>query len=253
MQAALALAVAAGALPAQSRALRESDAAQTTLVLRPAFSLDVFSIGNGQRKGGVTFGGEVEWLPRRPAMVNLAVYRALDPGGATLHSLVEIGGAMRVRERLAVADKEIFMHGEVRGDSTYSWYLDGQTVARKFLTFRGGLIMSRVYQPGTTPAVSSTARIGYAGIARNELVNDARGAFGLRCIKSLGADLLVGSAGSAAIPRGGTLGMRGFIRTDFGTGSSITSRIEAGSRPGEGFYAALTLDLNIMFTRVMAL
>jgi hypothetical protein len=234
-------------------AMRLSPAANTTIVLKPALTIDVFSRGS-QRKGTVAFGGAVDWLPRVPLAVNLAGFRALDAGGATLRSSFEIGGAFRFRDQLVAETRDIFVSGRQTKDSVYTTYFVGRTVLRRYTTLRGGLSVSRIYESGTAPSLSSTSRAAYVGVALNQLANDPRGALGLKWVRTLAADLLIGSADSSAFSSGqGKLGFRGMWTTDFGTGSAISSRLEAGSHPGQGFYARATIDFNVMLLDVLKL
>ena len=249
--------LAGRALPAQTmdeqRAMRLSPAANTTLVLKPAVTLDVFSVGR-QRKGAVTYGGAVDWLPKLPLAVNLAGFRSLDAGGATLRSSFEIGGAFRFRDQLVAETRDIFVSGRQTKDSVYTTYFVGRTVLRRYAGLRGGLTVVRIYEPGTTPALGSTSRAVYVGVATNQLANDPRGALGLKWVRTLAVDLLVGSADSSAFAGGqGKLGFRGIWTTDFGSGSAISSRLEAGSQPGHGFFARATIDFNVMLLGVLRL
>ena len=252
-----ALAVSARVLSAQTmdeqRAMRLSPAANTTIVLKPALTIDLFSRGS-QRKGTVAFGGAVDWLPRVPLAVNLAGFRALDAGGATLRSSFEIGGAFRFRDQLVAETRDIFVSGRQTKDSVYTTYFVGRTVLRRYTGLRGGLTVGRIYEPGTTPALGSTSRAVYVGVATNQLANDPRGALGLKWVRTLAVDLLVGSADSSAFAGGqGKLGFRGIWTTDFGSGSAISSRLEAGSQPGHGFFARATIDFNVMLLNVLKL
>src|SRR5206468_1036512 len=99
----------------------------------------------------------------------------------------------RFGEQLAVADKAIFVSGRQTKDSTFSTYLLGQTVVRKYLALRGGLVLSQITESGAG-APSTTGRAAYFGISRNQLANDSRGALGLRWVKTLAVDLLVGTS-----------------------------------------------------------
>jgi hypothetical protein len=237
------------------RSVMESPAALTSLVLVPSLAIDVFSVKQ-QRSGGVSLGGELQWLPKLPVLAHVAVFRAMDAGGQTNLSSFEIGGSWRARERLQWADKEIFVTGHVDRDGAgagrdlvHSTYLAGQTVLRRFDALRGGLTRSHIYESGGQP--SNKGHALYVGVARNELANDPRGALGLKYVKMLAVDLMIGGADSTALGDGkGRFGYRGIWRSDFGIGSAITSKFELGSRPAQGFYMALTMDLNIMLLNV---
>ncbi|MFI5279024.1 MAG: hypothetical protein ACHQU1_00905 [Gemmatimonadales bacterium] len=241
----LACAAAAPAL-AQQGPREGSPAAMTSLVLVPTTDLQMINTTLGL-KAFIDLGARVDWVPRAPIVANIGLGREI--AGHTGTSLFEIGGGWRFKDNihrsaeLVVTGTELVHHG----DSVRTYYAGADASVHSYSVLRGGL-MTQSVQDGPASAAAVHVSAVYVGISRNTLVNESSGLMGLRVIRTLAVDLLVGSPDSSALSTR-KVGARALWTTDWG--NVFGTKVEVGSRPGRGFYGLFAVDWYLMFQNVL--
>ena len=245
------VALLAAAAPAQAQrpfgsSSSGSAAAMTSLVVVPTTDLRLINT-RLQMKGYINLGARLEWLPRAPWAVSVVGGREL--AGNTGSSTFELGAGWRWHDNLHESGEWVNTDNRLfaNGDSVLHVFRGVDATVHSYDLVRAGFTtMSN--NDGPSLGQTATASAFYVGISHNTLVNEAGGLMGSRVIRSLGADLLLGSPDSTAL-KSSKLGFRGWWAT--GWGNVFGTRLEIGSQPGRGTYGFFAVDWYLMFENVL--